>query len=36
MEPINVFDLEAIAREKLPKEAYDYYACGAHDELTLP
>ena len=24
MEPINVFDLEAIARERLPKEAYGY------------
>jgi 4-hydroxymandelate oxidase len=35
MEPINIFDLERIAREKLPKEAYDYYASGAHDEVTL-
>jgi 4-hydroxymandelate oxidase len=35
MEPINVFDLEAIAREKLSREAYDYYASGAHDEVTL-
>lgn len=35
MEPLNVFDLEAIAREKLSREAYDYYAGGAHDEVTL-
>jgi 4-hydroxymandelate oxidase len=35
MEPINVFELEAIAREKLPRDAYDYYASGAHDEATL-
>src|SRR5436305_10488619 len=35
MEPINVFDLEAIAREKLSKEAYGYYVSGAHDEVTL-
>ena len=35
MEPINVFELEAIAREKLPREAYDYYASGANDEVTL-
>src|SRR5215203_4463273 len=35
MEPINLFDLEAIAREKLPRDAYDYYASGAHDEVTL-
>ena len=35
MEPVNVFDFEAIAREKLPREAYDYYASGAQDEVTL-
>lgn len=35
MEPINLFELEAIAREKLSREAYDYYASGAHDEVTL-
>src|SRR5215217_5604604 len=35
MEPINLFDLEASAREKLSREAYDYYASGAHDEVTL-
>jgi len=35
VEPINLFELEAIAREKLPREAYDYYASGAEDEVTL-
>jgi 4-hydroxymandelate oxidase len=35
MEPINIYDFEAIAREKLPPMAYDYYASGAHDEITL-
>jgi len=35
MDPINLFDLEASAREKLSREAYDYYASGAHDEVTL-
>lgn len=35
MEPINVYDFEALAREKLPQMAYDYYASGAHDEITL-
>jgi 4-hydroxymandelate oxidase len=35
VEPVNVFDFEAIAREKLSPAAYDYYAGGAHDEVTL-
>jgi len=35
MEPVNVFDLEAIARERLARDAFDYYAGGAHDEVTL-
>lgn len=35
MEPVNLFELEAIAREKLAREAYDYYASGANDEVTL-
>ncbi|MFP5288498.1 MAG: alpha-hydroxy acid oxidase [Thermoanaerobaculia bacterium] len=34
-DPINVFDFEAIARETLPRETYDYYASGAQDEVTL-
>jgi 4-hydroxymandelate oxidase len=33
--PVNIFELEAIARERLPREAYDYYASGAQDEVTL-
>lgn len=35
MEPVNLFDFETLARERLTQEAYDYYAGGAHDELTL-
>jgi 4-hydroxymandelate oxidase len=35
MEKINLFDFESLAREKLPQMAYDYYASGAHDEITL-
>jgi len=35
MEPINLFELEAIARETISREAYDYFASGAQDEVTL-
>src|SRR4051794_4359497 len=35
MDPVNVFDLEAIARERIPREFWDYYASGAEDEVTL-
>ncbi len=35
MEPVNLFDLEAAARARLPREAWDYYASGADDEVTL-
>ena len=35
MEPINLFDFEEIARRKLPRMTYDYYASGASDEITL-
>ena len=35
MEPLNLDDFEALARERLPAMAYDYYASGAHDEVTL-
>ncbi|KAI3455996.1 hypothetical protein Pfo_012659 [Paulownia fortunei] len=31
----NVMEYEAIAREKLPKMVYDYYASGAEDQWTL-
>jgi 4-hydroxymandelate oxidase len=32
---MNVADLEAIARKKMPRAAYDYYAGGSDDERTL-
>ncbi len=35
MDPVNIFDFEAIARERLPKEEYDYIAGGATDELSV-
>lgn len=31
----NVMEYETIAREKLPKMVYDYYASGAEDQWTL-
>jgi 4-hydroxymandelate oxidase len=35
MEPLNLFEFEALAREKLDPMAYDYFAGGAGDEVTL-
>ncbi|XP_022575429.2 glycolate oxidase 2-like [Brassica napus] len=35
MEITNVTEYEAIAKEKLPKMVYDYFASGAEDEWTL-
>jgi len=35
MDPLNVRDFERIARERLSPEAWDYYASGANDEVTL-
>ena len=37
MEPqaLNLLELEALARERLPAMCFDYYASGAHDEITL-
>ena len=32
---VSVFDYEVAAQAKLPKVAYDYYASGANDEITL-
>jgi len=32
---LNLFELEALARERLPRAARDYYASGANDEITL-
>ncbi|MBI4328732.1 MAG: alpha-hydroxy-acid oxidizing protein [Chloroflexi bacterium] len=34
-EPVNLSDFEAAARERLSPTAYDYYASGAGDEITL-
>ena len=33
--PINVSEFEALARERMTQMAYDYYAGGAEDEITL-
>lgn len=33
--PLNVFDYEALARERLPAAAWDYISAGAGDEVTL-
>jgi isopentenyl diphosphate isomerase/L-lactate dehydrogenase-like FMN-dependent dehydrogenase len=35
IDAINLRELEARARELLPQIAYDYYASGANDEITL-
>jgi 4-hydroxymandelate oxidase len=35
IDAINPYELEARARELLPQMAYDYYASGANDEVTL-
>ncbi len=32
MDPLNLHELEALARERLPQMAWDYYASGADDE----
>ena len=33
--PVNVSEFEALARERMSASAYDYYAGGAEDEVTL-
>jgi 4-hydroxymandelate oxidase len=33
--PVNLFDFETLARGRLPQLAFDYYAGGALDEVTL-
>lgn len=33
--PINLFEYEQRARERLEASAFDYYVSGAHDEVTL-
>ena len=35
IDALNLFDLEKLAKEKLPQSAHDYYASGAWDEVTL-
>jgi hypothetical protein len=35
IDAINLWELEARSRELLPQIAYDYYASGANDEITL-
>ena len=35
MIPIHLAEFEEFARERLPQMVYDYYAGGAHDEVTL-
>src|SRR5574341_1016198 len=34
-EPVNIFEYESIARAKMESSAYDYFAGGAEDEVTL-
>jgi isopentenyl diphosphate isomerase/L-lactate dehydrogenase-like FMN-dependent dehydrogenase len=34
-QPINLFEFEEIAKERLPKEEYDYIAGGATDEISV-
>ena len=33
--PVNLKEIEALARERLPQMVYDYYAGGANDEITV-
>ena len=35
MEITNITEYEGIAKEKLPKMIYDYFASGAEDQWTL-
>jgi len=35
LEPINLFDFESIAKERLPQLEYDYIAGGATDEISV-
>src|SRR5437660_5869858 len=34
-EPVNLFEFEDLAKERLPKEEYDYIAGGATDEISV-
>ena len=33
--PVNIYEYEALAKERLPKSEYDFIAGGATDEITL-
>ncbi len=33
--PVNLFEFEAIAAKRIPKQAFDYFSSGANDEITL-
>lgn len=35
VEPVNIQDMYEIAKQKLPKSAWDYYSSGADDQFTL-
>ena len=35
IDALNLDELEKLAKEKLPRSAYGYYASGAWDEVTL-
>lgn len=35
MPPVNLFEYEELARQNLPRMAYDYYASGSDDEISL-
>ena len=35
IDALNLFELEKLAKEKLPHSAHDYYASGAWDEVTI-
>ena len=35
MEPINVFDYEALAQARMEPPAWDYYQGGSDDEVTM-
>jgi 4-hydroxymandelate oxidase len=35
LKPINLFDFEVMAKDRLPKEEYDYIAGGATDEISV-
>jgi isopentenyl diphosphate isomerase/L-lactate dehydrogenase-like FMN-dependent dehydrogenase len=33
--PVNIFEYETLAKERLPQAEYDFIAGGAADEITL-